>query len=149
MKRSKLEILDPEDIRKFITAAYDLLENFGVMVDNDEALKILEGGGARIDVREKIAYIPAGMVDNALETRPTGFAIYDQECKKSGGIGERQFSLAEVTDRLDTFTPVSLPEGRIKVICIPDIGYYLLNLLSVADRGAAYLAGTIRSAGRG
>jgi trimethylamine--corrinoid protein Co-methyltransferase len=81
LKRPKLEILDPEDIQKIITAAYDLLENFGVMVDNDEALEILEGGGAGIDFKEKIAYIPAGMVDKALETRPSRFAIYDQECK--------------------------------------------------------------------
>ena len=46
MKRPKLEILDSDDVRKIITAAYDLLENFGVMVDNEEALGILEGGGA-------------------------------------------------------------------------------------------------------
>ena len=80
MKRPKLEILESDDIRKIITAAYDLLENFGVMVDNEEALGILEDGGARVDVKEKVAYIPGGMVDKALETRPSGFTIYDQEC---------------------------------------------------------------------
>jgi trimethylamine:corrinoid methyltransferase-like protein len=52
LKRPKLEILETQDIRKIIAAAYDLLENFGVMVDNDEALQILEGGGARIDIKE-------------------------------------------------------------------------------------------------
>ena len=52
MKRPKLEILETQDIRKIIAAAYDLLENFGVMVDNDEALQILEGGGARIDIKK-------------------------------------------------------------------------------------------------
>jgi len=79
LKRPKLEIPDPEDIQEIITVAYDLLENFGVMVDNDEALEILEGGGAGIDFKEKIAYIPAGMVDKAPEMRPSRFAIYDQD----------------------------------------------------------------------
>jgi trimethylamine:corrinoid methyltransferase-like protein len=82
LKRPKLEILESDDIRKIIAAAYDLLENFGVMVDNEEALGILEDGGARVDVKEKVAYIPGAMVDKALETRPSGFAIYDQEGKK-------------------------------------------------------------------
>lgn len=81
MKRPKLEILESDDIRKINTAAYDLLENFGVMVDNEEALEILEDGGARVDVKEKVAYIPGGMVDKALETRPSCFAINDQECR--------------------------------------------------------------------
>jgi trimethylamine--corrinoid protein Co-methyltransferase len=81
LKRPKLEILESDDIRKIVTAACDLLENFGVMVDNEEALGILEGGGARIDLKEKVAYIPGGMVDKALETKPSGFAIYDQEGK--------------------------------------------------------------------
>ena len=59
MKRPKLEILESDDIRKIITAAYDLLENFGVMVDNEEALGILEDGGARVDVK-KLPTFPAG-----------------------------------------------------------------------------------------
>ena len=64
-----------------ITAAYDLLENFGVMVDNDEGLKILENGGARVDFKEKLAFIPADMVDQALDSKPASFAIYDQDCQ--------------------------------------------------------------------
>ena len=62
MKRPKLEILESGDIRKIITAAYDLLENFSVMVDNEEALGILEDGSARVYVKEKVAYIPGGMI---------------------------------------------------------------------------------------
>ena len=55
-----LEILESDDIRKIVAAAYDLLENFGVMVDSEEALGILEDSGARVDVKEKVAYIPGG-----------------------------------------------------------------------------------------
>ncbi len=54
MKRPKLEIREPQDIRKITTAANDLLENFSVMVDNEEALGTLEGSGARIDLKEKV-----------------------------------------------------------------------------------------------
>ena len=120
MKRPTLEILESEDIRKIVAAAYDLLENFGVMVDNEEALGILEDSGARVDVKEKVAYIPGGMVDKALETRPSGFTIYDQECKRPAILENDNIHFcpgkAEVTERLETFTPVSLPEDKIKEI---------------------------------
>jgi len=41
IRRPKLEVLDQEDVQKIIEAAYDLLENFGVKIDNQEALEIL------------------------------------------------------------------------------------------------------------
>jgi len=34
------------------------------------------------DFKEKVDKIPAAIVDKALETGPSGFVIYDRECKK-------------------------------------------------------------------
>jgi trimethylamine--corrinoid protein Co-methyltransferase len=82
VKRPKLEILTADDVQDIIDAAYDLLENFGVMVDNQEALQILAGGGAKVDLKEKVAFVPATMVDRALESVPSSFSIYDQACEK-------------------------------------------------------------------
>ena len=79
IRRPKLEILDSKDVRQIIAAAYDLLDDFGVMVDHAEALQVLADGGARVDFRKKVARISADMIGKALETRPSDFAIYDQD----------------------------------------------------------------------
>jgi trimethylamine--corrinoid protein Co-methyltransferase len=77
-----LELLTEEDVSSIVEAAYDLLESFGVMVDNQEAMEILADGGARVDLEEKVAFIPPAMVDKALESVPSAFSIYDQACLK-------------------------------------------------------------------
>lgn len=53
MRRPTLEPLATEDVRRIVEAAHDLLENFGVVVDNQKALQILADGGARVDLDEK------------------------------------------------------------------------------------------------
>ena len=79
MYRPKLEVLSKEDTKAIIEAAYDFLEDFGVMVDNEEALSILADAGAKVDLGSKTAYIPAHMIDKALETAPSSFTVYDRE----------------------------------------------------------------------
>ena len=92
MRRPKIEVLEAEDIRNILAAAYDLLENFGVMVDNEEALQVLAEGGARVDGKEKVAFISADMIDQALQTKPASFAIYDQEGQKPAELeGDRVY----------------------------------------------------------
>ena len=60
------------------------------------------------------------MVYKALETSPSGFRIYDQECKRPAVLENDNIHFcpgkAEVTERLETFAPVSLPEDKIKEI---------------------------------
>ena len=55
MRRPKLKVLDQEDVQKIIEAAYDLLENFGVKIDNQEALEILADRGAKVDLKERVS----------------------------------------------------------------------------------------------
>ena len=44
VRRPKLDLLTKEDVSKIVAASYDLLETFGVMVDNQEALQALADG---------------------------------------------------------------------------------------------------------
>lgn len=77
-KRPKFEFLTTDDVHHIIEAAYDLLETFGVKIDNEDALQLLADAGARVDRAERVAYLPPVMVDRALETAPASFGIYDQ-----------------------------------------------------------------------
>lgn len=78
MRQPKLEILDKENLQQIVEAAYDLLESFGVMVDNQEVLQLLADRGAKVDFEEKVAFIPPAMVDQALKTIPSSFSVYGQ-----------------------------------------------------------------------
>lgn len=79
MKRPKLEVVDKSDVQKIIEAAYDLLENFGVNIDNARVLQLLADGGAKVDFDKKVGFIPPAMVDKALESVPSSFSVYDHE----------------------------------------------------------------------
>lgn len=79
MNRPKLEILAQEDIPKIVEAAYDLLENFGVKIHNQEALEILAAGGSKVDFKKGVSFIPQAIVDKALKSVPSSFSVFDHE----------------------------------------------------------------------
>jgi trimethylamine--corrinoid protein Co-methyltransferase len=82
MRQPKFEILEQEDIRQIVEAAYHLLKDVGVMINNEEALRILAANGADVDFNNKVAFIPPIMIDRALQTVLRAFTVYDQECAK-------------------------------------------------------------------
>ncbi len=88
MLRPFIKILDQDDIQQIVDAAYDLLETFGMKVNNQEVLTILANGGAKVDFDQMIAFIPPVMVDNALKTVPSSFNIYDQACENAATLAE-------------------------------------------------------------
>lgn len=77
MNRPKLDVLSQEDVKNIIESAYDYLENYGVMVDNKDVLKLLQGAGAKVDLSTNVAYITSEMIDKALATVPSSFSVFD------------------------------------------------------------------------
>ncbi len=79
MIRPKIELLDKETIERIIAEAHELLWDPGVSIHSEEALRLLADAGATVDFANKIAKIPAQLVDKALETVPSSFYLYDSE----------------------------------------------------------------------
>jgi trimethylamine--corrinoid protein Co-methyltransferase len=52
-----------------------LLDQVGVRYHSGKALRILEKNGARVDWEDKIAHIPAALVEQALSTSPKSFVL--------------------------------------------------------------------------
>ena len=69
--------LDGEKRKRIIDEAKDILEKVGVFVENDEALELLDGAGAKVERNSNRVYIPAYLVENALETAPPRVRVYD------------------------------------------------------------------------
>lgn len=80
------QFLSPEEQQKIHKESVRILEEVGALFHSDRALKILKKNGAKIDKENRIAKIPADMVDQALETAPGSFTL-------GARVPERDFAL--------------------------------------------------------
>ncbi len=63
-------------MREIHSQACRILEELGMVVHHEAALKLLHDAGAHVD-GEKV-FIPAGIVENAIKTAPSRFTLYDR-----------------------------------------------------------------------
>ena len=75
--RPKLEFLSSQAVERAIDEAYELLWDPGVRVHYDEALQLLADAGATVDLESRVARIPRGLAEKAVETAPGSFHLYD------------------------------------------------------------------------
>ena len=73
----KLSILSDELVNQVIAEGFELLMDPGVRVHNEEALKLLAGAGADVDMETQMARIPEPIVRRTLETAPSEFYLYN------------------------------------------------------------------------
>lgn len=73
-----IKILTEEQVKNIHEEALRVLENMGIIFDNDEALDILEGAGCRVDRETKRVYFPPALVNKCIESAPQTFDLYDR-----------------------------------------------------------------------
>ena len=69
----KIGLFDPlssDDLNKVHTASLGILEEIGVIVEDDSSLKMLDDAGARVDWRSKNVKIPEGLVEESIRSAP-------------------------------------------------------------------------------
>lgn len=66
----QLGILSTDDLHDIYLAILDVLENHGVKFEDEGALKLLDGIGARVDFRAQTACIPEYIVEESLRKAP-------------------------------------------------------------------------------
>jgi trimethylamine--corrinoid protein Co-methyltransferase len=77
-----------KDRKRIVTEAVDILEKVGVFVENDEATELLSGAGARVDKELGRVFIPAALVEKALESAPSRILVYDRHGEPVMDLGE-------------------------------------------------------------
>jgi trimethylamine--corrinoid protein Co-methyltransferase len=81
--RPKLSFLGTDDIERIIAEALVLLEEFGVMVENEPARKILlESGCKQLESGGRVS-IGRGLVEECTKTVPPSFELYDRNGEKT------------------------------------------------------------------
>ena len=76
---------EEDDRKKIVDEAKEILEEIGVFVENDEALELLDGAGAKIDAGRVM--IPAALVEKALETAPERILLYNRDGSVAMDLG--------------------------------------------------------------
>lgn len=82
VRGGQLEVLTKKQIYDIHMASLDVLEHTGVIVREDEALRVLDEAGAAIDYRRQHARIPPYLVEEAIRRCPSGLTLYGRDRKK-------------------------------------------------------------------
>jgi trimethylamine--corrinoid protein Co-methyltransferase len=76
-----------KDRKRIVAEAIDILERIGVFVENTEAIELLSGAGARVDEGKGRIFIPAALVERAVESAPSRILVYDRHGKPVMDLG--------------------------------------------------------------
>lgn len=75
-KRPKLDLLSRPFLDQVVSEAVDVLGKTGVLIENDEALRLLADAGC--ECRGRIASFKPSLVEEALKTVPHAIKVYDR-----------------------------------------------------------------------
>ncbi len=66
-----LNVYSDDEIDELHLATLEVMDKTGLFVDDEEALAIFDGGGARVDRETKIVKLPSHLVENAIRSAPS------------------------------------------------------------------------------
>ncbi|MBW1979784.1 MAG: trimethylamine methyltransferase family protein [Deltaproteobacteria bacterium] len=100
-------IFSDDELYDIHLATLEVLQHTGVFVENEEALEILDGGGAVIDNKKKIAKLPPYLVEDSLRSAPPKFIMAgrrpeDDFVVESNRVGFTNFSEGILIADLET-----------------------------------------------
>src|SRR5512143_37248 len=75
-KRPKLDLLSRPLLDQIVSEALDVLGKTGVLIENDEALRLLADAGC--ECRGRIASFKQSFVEESLNTAPRSINVYDR-----------------------------------------------------------------------
>lgn len=85
--QQNFKVLSDEEMLLIHMRVMETLEQLGIMVEEEASLKLLEEHGAKIDYDKKRAYLPAQLVQWALDVKQHSFTLYDVEGNRSVFMG--------------------------------------------------------------
>jgi trimethylamine--corrinoid protein Co-methyltransferase len=104
-----LEILTEEQIEAITRGTLQILEEVGVRVEHERALKFLESHDCEVDYNEKMVRIPPGLVEECLSKCPGSFLVKARDPENNVVIGGNvtyfKNSVGMQTIDLDTWEP--------------------------------------------
>ena len=83
MRRPVLEVLSQPTLERIVAEAMDVLWKVGVFVENEEALAVLAGGGARVEKAARRAFLPEDLVWRSVRSAPADVTVWSPAAESS------------------------------------------------------------------
>jgi trimethylamine--corrinoid protein Co-methyltransferase len=121
-----------EDTRKkIVDEAVSILEQTGIIVENENALALLDGAGARVDGGR--VHIPANLVEAAVASAPGTIRLYDRHGQVAMDLGDDRIHFNPGSVALRVFD-LELGDAR------PAVTQDLVNFVTLTDALPGYAA---------
>ena len=78
MNHPMLEIIDNQKVERILAEAYSVLEKVGVLIENEEAMKLLESAGAKVDRKNRKSSFPLSLIEKCVKSAPNSITIFDR-----------------------------------------------------------------------
>ncbi len=93
MARGKFSVLEKDEIERIHEAALQVLEEIGLKVKSEKALRLLKDAGASVDERSQVAKIPDRLVSEAIQSCAKEFVLGSRDGSRDLAIpsAERPF----------------------------------------------------------
>ena len=65
------QVFAEDELNDIHQATLEVLEHTGLFFDDQEALEVLDGGGAVIDKKNRVARFPSNVVEDAIQSAPS------------------------------------------------------------------------------
>ena len=102
-----LNVFTPEEIEDIHLATLEVLDRTGVFVEDEEALDILDGGGARVDKAKRSVRLAPHLVEDAIASAPPSFVACGRKPERDYlmGLGRVGFTnFGEGIQLVDTYS---------------------------------------------
>jgi len=86
--RPKIKLLSDPFIKKIIDEALVILEKQGIFVENNEAIRLFQEAGMKVDKEHQRVFLQSQLVQNALDSTPSVIKMYDRTGEKEYLVGE-------------------------------------------------------------
>ncbi|MFX0053613.1 MAG: trimethylamine methyltransferase family protein [Promethearchaeota archaeon] len=116
-------LLGRNEIADIHVAAMEVLENVGVMVQHDKALKLLGDAGADVDKKSKVVKIPESLLQDALQKSPGRHLMASRNPKYDFVIGD---GASYYTNAFGAHYTIDLETGERRLSTLKDLEEFTL-----------------------
>lgn len=114
-----LEIFSDDDLYDIHAGTLEVLEQTGVFVEDEEALAVFDGGGAKVDKKKKIVKIPPHIVEEAINSAPSDLMLAGRNPKNDTLVGGRRVNFVTFGEAIQVVDPDT---GNIRPSTKADVG---------------------------
>ena len=105
-----LDMLGEEQLEEIHRATLEVMETTGLVFKSDDALRVLETGGCRVDGGSGRVRIPSAVVEEAIRSAPSSYTVRSRDPSRSVRLGGNTFYCSDMPGR----GIVELDSGKIR-----------------------------------